>query len=191
MLSAAGIAGFIKVILAMNNKRLPPNVNLIKRNPLIKFERTPFYLSDKAAEWIKNPGHPRRAAINSFGFGGTNCHMVVEEAPEIEPVNEGKIQENIPRILCISAHTESALSKKAGEIGAFIKSRGEYSLADICSGLNRRDPAFKHRYFAVADSAEKMAGKLEKHLFKSPSSLLSPKYALMFTGAGPQYWAWD
>lgn len=83
LLCASGIAGFIKVVLGLKNKKIPPVVNVTTPNPVIRFEETPFYLAQKPEAWESVKGIPRMAAINSFGFGGTNCHLVLEEAPEI------------------------------------------------------------------------------------------------------------
>jgi acyl transferase domain-containing protein len=82
MLGAAGIAGLVKVVLAFQHGRLPPTLNVVHPNPRIEFERTPFRVITSPCDWPSSPGAPRRAGVNSFGFGGTNCHVLLEEAAQ-------------------------------------------------------------------------------------------------------------
>jgi acyl transferase domain-containing protein len=79
LLGAAGIASLVKVVLALQHKCLPATLNVARLNPRIEFERTPFHVATTSADWRGEADKPRRAGINSFGFGGTNCHMLVEE----------------------------------------------------------------------------------------------------------------
>jgi acyl transferase domain-containing protein/acyl carrier protein len=79
---AAGVAGVIKVLLALKHKQIPPSLHFRTPNEHIHFERTPFYVSDKLIPWEPAPGARRLAAVSAFGFSGTNCHLVIEEAPE-------------------------------------------------------------------------------------------------------------
>lgn len=82
--AAAGVAGFIKTILALENRQIPPSLNFAKPNPLIDFERSPFYVNTGLRDWERN-GQPRRAGVTSLGIGGTNAHAIVEEAPGVGP----------------------------------------------------------------------------------------------------------
>jgi len=79
LLAAAGIAGLVKVVLALQHGWLPPTLNIARLNPRIEFERTPFQVVTSSSSWRREPGKVLRAGVNSFGFGGTNCHMLVEE----------------------------------------------------------------------------------------------------------------
>lgn len=79
LLGAAGIASLVKVVLALQHKCLPATLNVARLNPRIEFERTPFHVATTSSDWRSEADKPRRAGINSFGFGGTNCHMLVEE----------------------------------------------------------------------------------------------------------------
>ena len=78
--TAAGVAGLIKTVLALKHKEIPPSLHYQKPNPQIDFASTPFFVNRELAQWESN-GHPRRAGVSSFGIGGTNVHMILEEAP--------------------------------------------------------------------------------------------------------------
>ena len=82
LLGAAGIAGLVKVVLALQHGWLPPTLNVARLNPRIEFERTPFRVASSSSAWPREPGKALRAGINSFGFGGTNCHMLLEESAQ-------------------------------------------------------------------------------------------------------------
>ena len=81
--AAAGVAGLIKAVLALEHKQLPPSLNFTQPNPNIDFADSPFFINTKLAEWQTN-GTPRRAGVSSFGIGGTNAHVLLEEAPAVE-----------------------------------------------------------------------------------------------------------
>ncbi|MFM5942429.1 MAG: ketoacyl-synthetase C-terminal extension domain-containing protein, partial [Dolichospermum sp.] len=102
---AAGIAGLIKTILALKNGAIPPSLNFKRPNPNIDFANSPFYVNTELIEWEKND-LPRRAGVSSFGMGGTNCHVVLEEAPQTSETN---FTERPAHLLTLSAKTEAAL----------------------------------------------------------------------------------
>ncbi|MBC2578806.1 type I polyketide synthase [Clostridium sp. DJ247] len=187
LLNAAGIASFIKIVLALKNKKMPPNVNLRTPNPMIKFNKTPFYLINQAKNWQINEEGKRRAAINSFGFGGTNCHMLVQEAP----VKENKISNNKSmrqkHVLALTAHTQEALKQKAINLCEFLEEHKDYSLGDICYTENIKTTKFKHRLAIVSSSIDELIEKLKKIVLKDTLSEASPNIAFMFTGQGCQY----
>ncbi|MFD1773338.1 type I polyketide synthase [Paenibacillus rhizophilus] len=187
LLGAAGIASFIKIVMALRNKTMPPQVNVVQPNPMLKFEQTPFYLLSEASEWKVADGAARRAAINSFGFGGTNSHMVVEEAPQGHTISREAYPERPKHVIGLSAHTHSALEQKKADLAAFLEQSGEYSLGDICYTENVARTALPHRFHAVAESAQDLIGKLKLSSPESAPALIPPKIALMFTGQGSQY----
>lgn len=187
LLNAAGIASFIKVVLALKNKTIPPNVNLSKPNPMIKFADTPFYLTENSRQWQVSEKGTRRAAINSFGFGGTNCHMLMEEAPKSLEVDL-VVETHLPKqVLCLTAHTEEALRERISDLSAFLKEHEDYSLEDICYTENSRNTALKHRCSVVSASVKELIEKLDKLTLENSTAEKSPKVALMFTGQGCQY----
>lgn len=187
LLNGAGIASFIKVVLAMNNKIMPPNVNLNELNPSIKFDKTPFYTMLQAKNWEVHEGEVRRAAVNSFGFGGTNCHMVIEEAPEIAKEESVRQYERDKYVLAVSANTEKSLKFKINNFIEYLKSNKENKLGDICYAENTCKTLFKYRSSVVSESIEDLINKLESLQLDNINREGQHKIALMFTGQGSQY----
>jgi acyl transferase domain-containing protein/acyl-CoA synthetase (AMP-forming)/AMP-acid ligase II len=187
LLSAAGIAGLIKMVLALEHRQMPPSVHLKQPNPQINFPDTPFALLGEAATWEAPKNTPRRAAINSFGFGGTNCHMVLEESPQSVASRVAAIPRPL-HLLCLSARTESAVRRRATELAAFLRGRPDVSLADVSHSQHTGRRHFTHRLMVVADTVESMACNLEQieNIVALPS-LVELGVALMFTGQGAQY----
>ncbi len=187
LLNAAGIAGFIKVLLALKNKKKPPSVNIHKPNPLIKFERTPFRLIEEAEEWEVPEGKKRMAAVNSFGFGGTNCHMVIEEYTE-QPENAPARDRALPAgVICMDSHTKKAMESKIGLLIKDIKAHPEYSLDDICFTVNSRQNNLKYRFSIAPASVQELEGKLGKAGTGDIKAKSQDKMIFMFTGQGAQY----
>ena len=101
---AAGVTALIKTALSLENKQIPPSINFEESNPQIDFANSPFYVNTSLADWGAN-GEPRRACVNSLGMGGTNAHVIVEEAPPAEPSSQGRPWQ----LLLLSAKNEAAL----------------------------------------------------------------------------------
>src|SRR5207248_155486 len=97
--AAAGVAGVIKTVLALEHKALPPSLHFEQPNPEIDFASTPFYVNATLQPWAANEATPRRAGVSSFGIGGTNAHAVLEEAPA--PAASGPSRES--QLLMLSA----------------------------------------------------------------------------------------
>ncbi len=191
--SAAGIAGLIKVILALQHETIPPHLHLKQLNPHISLDGTPFSIPTGLQPW--DVGKDRRlAGISSFGFGGTNAHLVVEETlakarttPEIERSSH---------ILAISARHEDALTELAQRYESFLKTETYSSLPDICFTANAGRTHFDHRLAAIADTKEQLREQLGAFVDgKKPASIVTEritrgkrhKIALLFTGQGSQY----
>src|SRR5690606_23499803 len=87
---AAGVAGLIKTVLALRHRELPPSLHFTQPNPQIDFAAGPFYVNARLAPWTTPTGVPRRAGVSSFGIGGTNAHVVLEEAPVLPPTSPGR-----------------------------------------------------------------------------------------------------
>lgn len=184
LLNAAGIASFIKVVLALKNKKIPPSINVTEQNPLIKFEDTPFYLPSKAVYWENREGKKRMAAINSFGFGGTNCHMVLEEAPLYKVLENNKALST--NVLCIGAQQTEELENKILNLKDFLEKNPKTALGDVCYTENIKSATFKKREYIVAESTLDLVKKLDM-LKPLENRKAANKIAFMFTGQGCQY----
>ncbi|MCB9092750.1 MAG: hypothetical protein H6620_09345 [Halobacteriovoraceae bacterium] len=127
---AAGVIGLIKASLALYHRKIPPSLNFSKPNPHIAFEKTPFYINTDLKDWDMQE-HPRRACVSSFGIGGTNAHMILEEWSQKASSEVSKP----PYQLLLSARTPSALKKMAINLGSYLKKYPEVSLADTAYTL--------------------------------------------------------
>ena len=137
---AAGIAGLIKAVLAIEHKLLPPTLHFKRPNPKIDIANSPFYVNDRSVEW-KSEGMPRRAGVSSFGIGGTNAHVVLEEPP---PAGiSGQSREH--QLLVISARTGSGLETATANLARHLQERPELNLAGAAFTLRAGRKAFAHR----------------------------------------------
>ncbi|MGD2086559.1 MAG: SDR family NAD(P)-dependent oxidoreductase [Candidatus Aminicenantes bacterium] len=196
---AAGVAGFVKVILSIQHQLIPPSLNFTQPNPKIDFENSPFYVNTRLLEW-KNHEYPLRAGVSSFGVGGTNAHVVLEEAPEgtrvLAPLRQYQL-------ILLSAKTQSALDKMTENLAEYFKknflNRDNHknptnpgpTLADAAYTLQVGRRAFPHRRMVVGSTVEEVMHSL--HFPDAPparTGLLKkykPPVVLMFPGQGAQY----
>jgi len=176
---AAGIAGLIKTVLALKHKQLPPSLHFSQPNPNIDFANSPFYVNTTLSEWKAN-GTPRRAGVSAFGIGGTNCHVVLEEAPEQVKSQKSKVNQSLmgetPKtalanpegvkndrtlhIFTLSAKSQKTLSELAQNYAVYLKSNADASLADICFTANAGRKHFNHRLAVTAFSIEQLGSQL-------------------------------
>lgn len=179
--TAAGVAGLIKSVLALKHKQLPPSLHYRKPNPQIDFEDTPFFVCDRLLDW-KSESAPRRAAVSSFGIGGTNAHIILEEAvPEPVAENPRSLQ-----LLVTSARTPEALNRASKELGDALRNRVDLSLQDAAYTLAAGRNSYEYRKAIVAKSGSEAASQLAA----APISSCSPggiRLAFMFGGQGTQY----
>jgi acyl transferase domain-containing protein/D-arabinose 1-dehydrogenase-like Zn-dependent alcohol dehydrogenase/acyl carrier protein len=167
--AAAGIAGVIKVLLSMKHGQLPALQNFGEINHRIPIKNSPFYIVEKLQEWNtpkdrKRKNMPMRAGISSFGFGGTNAHVVVEEAP-VDRKPAGKASPY--HIICLSAKTKDALKRKQEDIKFWLQENGEHSkLADIQSALLFGREHFDIRSAFVVRNMVELRNRLDKVLEK-------------------------
>jgi acyl transferase domain-containing protein len=185
--AAAGVAGLIKTVLALEHKQIPPSLNFTQPNPNIDFAGSPFFVNTELTAWETN-GTPRRAGVSSFGIGGTNVHVVLEEAPDVET------RSGSPRLhlLTLSAKTATALETARLNLAAHLKRHSEINLADVAFTLQRGRRSFAHRLALVCRDAEEAAAALEAGDEKQlqmdvQKSSQPPPVAFMFTGQGAQY----
>ena len=129
LVGASGLASLLKVILSMKNREIPPTINFEEPNPLINFADSPLYVNDSLRPW-STEGIPRRSGVSCFGFSGTNCHMIVEEAPERK--NEADVDRNGLHVMVLSAKSAVVLRKLAALYCDYLGKKGSVSLRDIC-----------------------------------------------------------
>ena len=182
--AAAGVAGLIKTALALKHKRLPPTLHFQTPNPRLGLEGSPFTVSAALTEWAASEHQPRRAGVSAFGVGGTNAHVVLEEAPPAEassapPASEWKL-------LPLSARTEAALLAMTDNLAAHLKAHPEISLADAAWTLQTGRRAFAHRRVAVCRSLEDAAQVLGSSVGQAVPAHAPPSVTFLFPGQGAQ-----
>ncbi len=182
---AAGVTGLIKTVLALEHQAIPPTVHYTAPNPAIDLASSPFYVTTRLRRWDRN-GTPRRAGISSFGVGGTNAHVILEEAPQrAERSNKRPHQ-----VFTISARSEAALNDASKRLAAHLRAYPEMNLADAAFTLHLGRRFFKHRRAVVVSSEERdrLADALD-----SPDKLPAFTAAaerpavFLFPGQGSQY----
>ncbi|MEK3686077.1 AprA-related methyltransferase [Paenibacillus sp. FSL R10-2736] len=158
---AAGIAGLLKLVVSMRNRSIPASLHFHELNPHCSLDQSPFFVASEQQSWPLPEGHPlRRGGISSFGSGGTNAHVLVEEAPErkiLSPLDRSH------ELLCISAKSEQALQNRARDLLLWLERNGEaYGIAEVCAALlNGREHFAGARAAFVVQSREDMKDKLE------------------------------
>ncbi len=185
--AAAGIAGLIKATLALKNQQIPPSLNFKKPNPQIQFSETPFYVNTQLSNWQTN-GTPRRAGVSSFGMGGTNAHLILEEAPPAEISSYSRSW----KLLLISAKTSSALETVTRQLATYLN---QYSpnLADVAYTLQIGRKNHEYRRMLVCETLKDAIEILRKDTtsLQNLSTKLyqnsSKTVVFMFSGQGSQY----
>lgn len=190
---AAGIVGLIKTVLAIRNRQLPPSLNFQSPNRHIDFKSTPFHVQTTLTDWVPRQGR-RIAGVSSFGMGGTNCHVVLEEPPEnIIPLASNKIDRKT-HILTISGKTPEALKENIKKYAAYLDESNHMDFVDICYSASTRRKHFDYRMAVLADSKDtahkKLSNLLSDENFDSKilvAKAYRKKIAFMFAGQGSQY----
>ncbi|MEU0481695.1 amino acid adenylation domain-containing protein, partial [Streptosporangium sp. NPDC006013] len=183
--AAAGVAGLIKTVMALKDGTLPASLNFSAPNPRIDFDGTRFYVNTESRAWPTGDG-PRRAAVSSFGMGGTNAHVILEEAPRIPSRDTA----GDPELLVLSAGTPSALDAVTERLGDHLRDHPEVSLASAATTLRLGRRELDHRRTLV--SADRKAA-VEILTAKDPQRLRSGTarrtrgVAFVFPGQGSQY----
>jgi acyl transferase domain-containing protein/acyl-CoA synthetase (AMP-forming)/AMP-acid ligase II/NAD(P)-dependent dehydrogenase (short-subunit alcohol dehydrogenase family)/acyl carrier protein/SAM-dependent methyltransferase len=189
--AAAGIAGLVKVILSLRHEEIPPVLHFQEPNPSISLEKGRFAVATRKLPWPAGP-RGRLAGVSSFGFGGTNAHLIIGEAPAAE--RSELDQERPLHALAISAKTPEALDALAGRYAAVLEDQS-HSLAEICYSANAGRGHFDHRLAIVAGTAVEASRLLrEPARHASPAQIYRgsrrsesrPKIAFLFPGQGAQ-----
>lgn len=187
--SAAGVAGLIKTVLAVEHGQLPPTLHFEKPNPRIELDGSPFYLNTELLPWPEHEG-PRRAGVSSFGLGGTNAHVIVEQAPE--PARGPRPAEGTEQLLVLSAKSPEALEVATDQLHDHLRAHSQLPLADVAFTLQQGRRAFPFRRMLVAGSTTEALSALDARddgrlLSSTASEAAHRPVAFMFTGFGTQY----
>jgi acyl transferase domain-containing protein len=191
--SAAGIAGLIKIVLMLRHGQIPPHLHLQTVNPLLRLEDLRIDIPTSLRDWPREAA-PRRAAVSSFGFGGTNAHVILQEPPREEPQ---KSPLRRPRhVVTLSARSAQALSELADRYANFAEANPSASLADVAYTANVGRTHFTHRAAVIAGSLEELRNNLRRIGDDPPAPGVRkgvavhdrlPRIAFLFTGQGAQY----
>lgn len=184
--AAAGVAGFIKTVLSLQHKTIPPSLHYETANPAIDFPNTPFYVNTKLADWSQFNGTRRRAGVSSFGVGGTNAHVILEEAPTLdrEPAARSHY------LLLLSAKTASALAQMQANLADHLQKYPDQPLADVAYTLQVGRGEFDHRAMLVCGSRDEAIAALRDGQVTKASITANTDTApvvFMFTGQGAQH----
>ncbi|HZI20303.1 MAG TPA: condensation domain-containing protein [Pyrinomonadaceae bacterium] len=178
--NAAGVAGLIKAVLSLKHKTIPPSLHFERPNPAIDLANSPFFVNTQAVEW-RNGAHPRRAGVSSFGIGGTNAHVVLEEAPA--PAESSPPQPT--QLLTLSAKTRAAADSMARRLADHLDAERQANLGDVVYTQNVGRQGFPQRAFVVAGEREEFVEKLRgEPAVKGVPDGGCPGVVFMFPGQG-------
>lgn len=186
--AAAGIAGFIKTVLALHHGRIPPHPTFREANPLCDLPNSPFYVNTAPVEWRAGlDGRSRRAAVSSFGMGGTNVHVILEEAPPRPPSGPAQPWQLLP----LSAKTLKSLDRRKERLRDDLRTRADEPLADIAYTLQTGRERFQHNYCLLARSTGEALSVLSTGYNAQAGGVLwdgmERRTVFMFPGQGAQY----
>jgi len=183
---AAGATGFIKTVLALKNRLIPPSLHFERPNPDIDFPNSPFYVNTRLTEW-KSPLTPNRAGVSAFGVGGTNAHAILEEAPEVKASGKSRPYQ----LLLLSAKTNTALEAATKNLADHLQQNSALNLADLAYTLQVGRNTFNHRRMAVCSDCDDAADALEtldrKRVSTSFQEPVNRDTVFIFSGQGSQY----
>ena len=191
--SAAGIAGLIKVILMLRHDRIPAHLHLKTVNPLLKLEGSPLEIPTSMRDWPRG-AEPRRAGVSAFGFGGTNAHVILEEAPPAAPLPT--VVERPRHILTLSARSPQALAELAGRYADHLEASPAGSVAAIVHAANTGREHLPHRAAVTGTSSGELSKALRGFAADPADSAVPsgqivverpPRIAFLFTGQGAEY----
>ncbi|HXT46981.1 MAG TPA: beta-ketoacyl synthase N-terminal-like domain-containing protein [Pseudonocardiaceae bacterium] len=179
---AAGIAGLIKTVFVLWHRRIPPSLHFQTPNPEIDFAGSPFYVNTDTAEWAPGEG-PRRAAVSSLGFGGTNAHVVLEEAPA---AHRSGSPSGRPTVLPLSARNPAALQQMSARLAEHLAAHPELDLADVAHTLCHGRREHPHRRAVVCRTLAEGAALLA-HPGPSAEGSTRPQVAYLLPGGGAHH----
>jgi amino acid adenylation domain-containing protein len=181
--AAAGVAGLIKTVLVLAHGQIPPTLHLQEANPKIDWAASPFRVSGSRENWPLREG-PRRAGVSSFGMGGTNAHVVLEEAPERAPSGAARLD----HLLVLSAKTPAALETATARLADYLRNHPEQNLADVAWTLQVGRPAFECRRALVCRDSVTALARLDggEGVMTSTDAPRRRPVVFLFPGQGAQ-----
>jgi amino acid adenylation domain-containing protein len=186
--SAAGVTGFIKAVLALHHAQIPPTLHYERPNPAIDFVSSPFFVADRLRDWVPSDT-PRRAGVSAFGIGGTNVHIVLEQAPEGWSAGSSARVGGM-QLLPLATKTASALELASDRLADHIAAH-EVELADVAFTLQEGREGFRHRQVVLAESRDGASAALRRgdRLTVTRAQTLSSggRVAFLYPGGGTQY----
>ena len=190
--SAAGIAGLMKVVLSLQHEEIPPSLHLRELNPHVDWSSLPLRVVTELSPWRR--GERRRAAgVSSFGFSGTNAHVVLEEAPPVAD-DASSAPERPLHLISLSAKSEPALQAGAEQLARYLEAHPEERLADVAFTTNLGRARLPQRAAILAASAHEAAeglravaeGRETRSVIRGRAGTEAPRVAFLFTGQGAQ-----
>ncbi|MCL2426103.1 MAG: type I polyketide synthase [Oscillospiraceae bacterium] len=191
--SAAGVAGLIKTSLVLKNKKIPPHLHLNNLNPKVDLEQLNLKVPFELMDYPEHEGLAM-AAVNSFGFGGTNAHAVLSEAPGVKTFSSPK--DEVIRIFPISARSETGLKAMAERYYEFLMQDDIECLYDLGYSMSQKRDQHQHRLGVVAKNIAELKENLSDYIQENPTlSVVEGRQkennnglVFVFTGMGPQWW---
>ena len=186
--AGAGAAGLIKAVMSLKHKMIPPSINFDEPNPAIDFENSPFFVNKSLRKWESEDGSPLLAGVTSLGMGGTNAHIILQEAPVIEKPN---VEDQWPLLITYSAKNESALDDYSSKLAEFLRAFPNTTLQNVAFTLQTGRKVFQHKRFLIAESRADAIDKLEKLPAASVKTFSDHaedrEVVFMFPGQASQY----
>jgi acyl transferase domain-containing protein len=188
MSSAAGVGGLMKAILTVKHGQIPPSAHYKQPNPQLNLANSPFFIASELMDWPLK-GHPRRAGVSSFGVGGTNAHLVLEEAPPAPKEIQGREKQ----VLVLSARTTTALEQATENLIAHLQKSPELNLADVAFTLQLGRRVFPYRRAVVFDRNDRdqlvaaLKARDPERVYTTYSELSDRTVVFLFSGQGTQY----
>jgi acyl transferase domain-containing protein/thioesterase domain-containing protein/NAD(P)-dependent dehydrogenase (short-subunit alcohol dehydrogenase family)/acyl carrier protein len=182
--AAAGVAGLIKTVLALEHRQIPASLNYAEPNPLIDFAHSPFFVNAALRDWPTD-NEPRRAAVTSLGIGGTNAHVILEQAPQRAPAGDAREGQ----LLTLSAKSPGALATIAQNLAEYLADN-PIALADVAQTLHLGRTALPFRHTLVCRDSPAAAialGRIDHASLPQRPAATDPTVIFLFSGQGAQY----
>ncbi len=183
--TAAGVTSLIKTVLALHHNKIPASLHFQAPNPQLELENSPFYVNTKLSDWPADQP-VRRAGVSSFGIGGTNAHIVLEQAPSLEPTEDRQDWQ----MLVLSGRNRATLNAATKNLADHLESNPQLRLADVAYTLQVGRQAFNYRRVVVCRSlaeASQILRQRDKRMVSGQVSTSTPSVVFMFPGGGVQY----